>query len=99
MKLTTEKNGTRLTVHISGELNTETAPELAELLNVDEAGVTDLTLDFAECKYVSSAGLRVLLDAYKKLKAGNGSMKLLNANEYLQDVLKNTGLDELFGPM
>ena len=58
MKLTTEKNGTALTVHLSGELNTLTASELSGLLNKELDGVKALTLDFKECDYVSSAGLR-----------------------------------------
>ena len=38
MKLATEKNGTALTVHLSGELNTMTAPELSALLNKELDG-------------------------------------------------------------
>ena len=65
MTLTTDKNGTQLTVHLSGELNTMTAPELTALLDKELAGVKALTLDFTECDYVSSAGLRVLLATFK----------------------------------
>ena len=49
MNLTTEKNGTELTVRLSGELNTLTAPELSSLLDKELPGVQALTLDFAEC--------------------------------------------------
>ena len=97
MKLTTEKNGTALTVHLSGELNTLTAPELSALLNKELGGVKALTLDFKECDYVSSAGLRVLLATFKKMKAAKGSMQLSNVGENFLDVLKNTGLDAVFG--
>ena len=97
MKLTTEKNGTALTVHLSGELNTLTASELSGLLNKELDGVKALTLDFKECDYVSSAGLRVLLATFKKMKAAKGSMLLSNVGEIFLDVLKNTGLDAVFG--
>ena len=97
MTLTTEKNGTNLTVHLSGELNTLTAPELSALLTQELGGVTALTLDFAECDYVSSAGLCVLLAAFKQMKAVNGSMALANVGERIKDVLENTGLDAVFG--
>ena len=97
MELTTEKNGAELTVHLSGEVNTQTAPELANLLNEELSDVQALTLDFAECDYVSSAGLRVLLNTYKQLKASSGSMNLDNVGESLLDVLQNTGLDVVFG--
>lgn len=97
MVLTTEKNGTELTVKVSGEVNTVTSPELSALLDKELPGVETLTLDFAECDYVSSAGLRVLLSTYKKLRATNGSMELDNVNDTLMDVLQNTGLDVVFG--
>ena len=97
MNLTTEKNGTELTVRLSGELNTLTAPELSSLLDKELPGVQALTLDFAECDYVSSAGLRVLLGTFKQMKAAQGSMELANVGENFRDVLENTGLDAVFG--
>jgi anti-sigma B factor antagonist len=97
MTLTTEKNGTALTVHLSGELNTLTAPELSALLNRELGGVKALTLDFKECDYVSSAGLRVLLSTFKQMKAAKGNMALSNVGENFMDVLQNTGLDAVFG--
>jgi anti-sigma B factor antagonist len=97
MILTTEKNGTQLTVHLNGELNTLTAPELSALLTKELGGVQALTLDFTECDYVSSAGLRVLLATFKQMKAAKGSMSLANVGENFRDVLENTGLDAVFG--
>ena len=97
MTLTTEKNGTKLTVHLNGELNTLTAPELSALLNQELGGVKALTLDFKECDYVSSAGLRVLLATFKQMKAAKGTMALANVGENFRDVLENTGLDAVFG--
>ena len=96
MKLTTDKNGAELTVHLSGELNTLTAPELSALLDKELDGVEMLTLDFAECDYVSSAGLRVLLGTFKQMKASGGDMRLVNVGEGFMDVLENTGLDTVF---
>ena len=96
MKLTAEKNGTALTVHLSGELNTLTAPELSALLDKELGSVQELTLNFAECDYVSSAGLRILLATFKKMKTSKGSMVLSNVGENFMDVLSNTGLDAVF---
>jgi anti-sigma B factor antagonist len=97
MTLTTERNGSDLTVHLSGELNTMTAPELSELLGKELGSVQALTMDFADCDYVSSAGLRVLLATYKELMAAKGTLKLDNVGENFMDVLQNTGLDKVFG--
>ena len=96
MKLTPIKNGTDLTIQLSGELNTLTSPELSALLNRELGGVKLLTLDFAECDYVSSAGLRVLLSTFKQMKAAKGDMRLSNVGENFMDVLQNTGLDAVF---
>ena len=97
MKLTTEKNGSALTVHLSGEVNILTAPELSALLDKELPGVKALTLDFTECDYVSSAGLRVLLATFKKLKAAGGSMELANVGTGLMNVFQITGLARVFG--
>ena len=97
MTLTTEKNGTQLTVRLSGELNTLTAPELSALLSKELTGMQNLTLDFKECDYVSSAGLRVLLATFKQMKVAKGGMELTNVGENFKDVLQNTGLDAVFG--
>ncbi|MBO5575946.1 MAG: hypothetical protein J5956_06560 [Ruminococcus sp.] len=42
------------------------------------------------------AGLRILLAAYKKLKAAKGTMKLINVGQNFTEVLQNTGLDAVF---
>lgn len=97
MDLNTEKNGAELTVHLSGELNTITAPELSALLDKELSDVQNLKMDFAECDYVSSAGLRVLLATFKKMKAAGGDMSLINVGDDFRDVLKITGLDAVFG--
>ena len=96
MKLTSEKHGTELVVHLSGEINAQTAPELSALLDRELPGVQALTLDFAECDYVSSAGLRVLLATFKQMKSAGGTMSLANVGENFKDVLQNTGLDAVF---
>ena len=97
MKLTTEKNGAELAVFLNGEMNTQTAPELSALLDKELPGIQALTLDFAECDYVSSAGLRVLLATFKKMKAAGGSMSFANVGKGLMDVFQITGLVDVFG--
>ena len=97
MEITAEKNGTEMTAHLSGELNTLTAPDLSDYLDKELDGVQALTLDFAECDYVSSAGLRVLLATFKQMKVTGGSMELANVGENFRDVLADTGLDAVFG--
>lgn len=96
MELNSKKEDEVLTVALSGELNTITAPSLSDLLDKELEGVKQLTLDFADCDYVSSAGIRVLLATFKKLKAEKAHMNLINVGENFMEVLENTGLDAVF---
>ncbi len=96
MDMKTEKNGTELKITLSGELNALTAPIFSELLDKELPGMNLLTLDFTDCDYVSSAGLRVLLATFKQLKAVKGSMQLKNVGPNFTAVLVNTGLDAVF---
>ncbi|MBP5342770.1 STAS domain-containing protein [bacterium] len=96
MKLEAKKNGKQLEVVLSGELNTLTAPELSLLLEKELPGIETLILNFKECDYVSSAGIRVLLSTYKILKAVKGQMMLKDVGENFKEVLENVGLDAVF---
>ena len=97
LELTTKREGTQLTVALNGELNTMTAPELKALLDAELPNTETLFLDFAGCDFVSSAGLRVLLAAFKSLKAKKGTMELKNVGPTFSEVLDITGLDTVFG--
>ena len=94
MVLHKQQNGTSLTLKPEGRLDTLTAPLLEEELNTSLAGVTDLTFDFADLEYVSSAGIRVLVIAYK-LMHGQGSLKVVNANEVVREAFSVTGVDNI----
>lgn len=96
LELMKKKEGNQLEILLKGELNTNTAPELKALLEeeLDISGV--LILDFAGCDFVSSAGLRVLLNTFKSMKSAHGQMKFLNIGPNFHEVLYITGLDAVF---
>ena len=96
MDIKTQKNATELTITPVGELNAVTTPELAELLKNNLPGIDHLIIDFSDCDYVSSAGLRLLLGTFKDMKKNKGSMQLVNVGENFTEVLVNTGLDAVF---
>ncbi len=79
---------------LEGRLDTITAPELEKELKASLDGVSELVLDFAKLEYISSAGLRVLLAA-QKLMAKQGSMKLVNVNETIMEILDVTGFVDI----
>ncbi|MBQ9030281.1 MAG: STAS domain-containing protein [Parasporobacterium sp.] len=96
MKIDTKRNGTEFTVLPDGEVNAVTAKELDEVIVKELPGTKLLILDFEKCDYLSSAGLRVLLAAYKELKKSGGRMLLRNLGEYITEALEATGLDGVF---
>lgn len=84
-------NGTELVVAPEGYLDAFTAPEMDALLNESLDGMTSLIFDFEHLEYISSAGLRVLLSAYKKM-ANQGTMKLRHVNDDIMEVFELTGI-------
>ena len=90
--MTIEKKiiGAAATLIVSGRLDTQTAPELEKELDSVLADIKELTFDFANLEYVSSAGLRVILKAQKAMNA-QGSMKLTGVNDSIMEVFDITG--------
>ena len=89
------KQDTSLTVVISGNIDTVTAPELDSQLQDNLSGIKDLILDFAAVDYISSAGLRVILMANQQMEDVDGNMTVKNVNEDVRDVFEMTGFDSL----
>ena len=94
MKIDQYKNDTQMRLALTGRLDTLTSPELEEIINTELDGVTDLTLDLAGLDYISSAGLRVLLRAQKKMAAA-GTMKLINVSPIIMEIFEITGFSEI----
>ncbi len=86
--------GTELAVALEGRLDTTTSPELEASLNESLDGVTALTFDFAKLDYISSAGLRVLLSAQKRMNK-QGDMKVVNVGETIMEIFEVTGFSDI----
>lgn len=94
MTIDIKKNGGEITLAIIGRLDTLTAPALDKAVNEEAADASDLVLDMKELEYISSAGLRVLLGAHKKMQRV-GFMKLINVGESVMEVLEMTGFADI----
>ena len=79
------------TVALSGRLDTLTSPQLEEELPAD---ITKLVIDLKDLEYVSSAGLRVFLNAQKSMME-KGEMCLRHVNEEIMEVLDMTGFTQI----
>ena len=84
----------KLTIILSGRLDTTTAPGLETELKQNISGVEELVLDFAALEYLSSAGLRVLLAAQKVMNR-QGSMVLRNVNDTIMEIFEVTGFSDI----
>ena len=91
MEIKQTLNGKDLTISLEGSLDTTTAPELKKTLDGTMENIDSLTLDFDKLEYVSSVGLRVMLQAHN-IMAKKGGMKIIQVNEEIVDTLEITGL-------
>ncbi len=94
MTIEIKKNATETIIEIVGRLDTITAPALDKTINEDIAGTKNLVLDVKGMEYISSAGLRVLLGAQKKMQK-IGSMKVTGVCEEVMEVFEMTGFADI----
>ena len=81
-------------LEVIGRLDTITAPALDKAINEDIKDAKNLILDLKQVAYVSSAGLRVLLSAQKKMQKV-GSMKVKNVCTEVMEVFEMTGFADI----
>jgi anti-sigma B factor antagonist len=95
MTLEIKKTKEETIIEIVGRLDTITAPALDKTINEDIGDTKNLVFDVKGMEYISSAGLRVLLSAQKKMQK-IGSMKLTNVCENVMEVFEMTGFVDVF---
>lgn len=97
MNLEQERRDDILILRPLGRLDSSTSPELERLLTEQlDTGSQRLVLDFSGLNYISSAGLRVVLLAGKKLRASKGRMVLVSLQDMVREVFDMSGFLALF---
>lgn len=94
MTITKKTEGNALTITLEGRLDTSTAPELEAELGASLDGITDLTLDLDQLLYLSSAGLRVILGAQKRMNK-QGTMTVVHVADAIMEVFEITGFVDI----
>ena len=89
MEIETKSEGEKLTIAVSGRVDTVTAPELAASFQFGDA--TCVVLDLSDVQYMSSAGLRLLLIAHKTMLEKGGKFLIANPQPVVKEVLDITG--------
>ena len=94
MTIEIKRNSEETIIELVGRLDTTTAPALDKTINEDIGDTKNLVLDLKGLEYISSAGLRVLLAAQKKLQKV-GYVKVINVCETVMEVFEMTGFADI----
>ena len=94
MTIEIKKNAEETTLEVVGRLDTITAPQLEKTINDDLGDTKNLVLNIGGVEYISSAGLRVLLGAQKKMQK-LGSMTLIKVRKEVMEVFEMTGFADI----
>lgn len=94
MTINEKREDGKLTLELEGRLDTLTAPELERVIDTILEEVTELVMDFRELNYISSAGLRVILAAEKKMRI-QGKMTICNVEPHIMEVFTMTGFSDI----
>lgn len=81
--------GDTVTLGLKGWLDTQAAPELAAVLDEIGSDISSIVFEFKELEYISSAGIRQIVMAYKKM-SGNITLKSVSGEVF--EVLNMTGI-------
>ncbi|WP_036977778.1 STAS domain-containing protein [Pseudobutyrivibrio sp. MD2005] len=95
MNIKMDRNDKELVITLEGKLNTLTSQELDKQMDGKLNGVERLVFDFAELSYISSAGLRILMEA-AQIMDDQGEMIIRHINEPVRDVFQITNLLDEF---
>ena len=95
MTINVERDFELVTLGITGRLDTTTAPNLEAVINEISEDTKELIFNMAELEYISSAGIRALLSAYKKMNQSGGIMRIEKENDIVREVFEMTGLLEM----
>lgn len=96
MKLSRRKTDQGMELIVDGRLDAYSADHLnQEVTKIMHGGTHNLSLQLREVHYISSAGIRVLLQFRKQLKQIGGSLSLREVSTTVRSVLQLTGFEEL----
>jgi anti-sigma B factor antagonist len=97
MEITERKTGDVVTLSLSGRLDTTTANTFeTKILAQIEAGDRRFIIDLEQLDYISSAGLRVLVLAGKRLDSGKGKIVLCSLKDPVREVFDIVGFSSTF---
>lgn len=94
LSIESKREGSKLTVILKGEINVRTSKDFDAFVSDNLEDVTELEFDLKDVEFVSSAGLRVFLNAQKVMNR-QGSMVIRNMSEEIKDCFDMTGFSRV----
>lgn len=95
LEITQDINGTAAIIHLNGRLDSTSAADFEKVINGLSEDTDAITLDFEKLRWLSSAGLRVILLAQKKLNPKKEQVRIERANELAMEILDSTGFTDI----
>lgn len=90
-----EKDKCKL-VRLAGRLDATTTPALeGKISKVLDQNKQFMLMDFSKVDYLSSAGMRLLLSATKKLKAHGGKLVFCSMSDEVMEIIKMAGFERI----
>jgi anti-sigma B factor antagonist len=97
LSLSTRTEGERTVVEVGGEIDVYTAPKLREqLVDLVADGKYHLIVDMQNVDFLDSTGLGVLVGGLKRVRAHDGSLRLVCSQERILKIFRITGLTKVF---
>lgn len=97
MEFESQKNGNFMVLRVKGRMDAVTAPEFeSHCVKLMEGGDKVFIVDLGGLEYISSAGLRSILAAAKKLKAVQGEIRFCGLKGMVQEVFSISGFATMF---
>ena len=95
MKTTKMATDGSCVISFDGRLDAVTSPQVQPEINAAIDEYKNVTLDFSDVSYISSAGLRVLLAGHKRATAAGSFLKLTHLSNEIMDVFEMTGFADI----
>jgi anti-sigma B factor antagonist len=97
LDLETSTQGAATVISLRGEIDVYTAPRLRQtLIDLISEGASDIVVDMSGVDFLDSTGLGVLVGGLKRVKAKEGSLKLVVTQEKILKIFDITGLTKVF---
>jgi anti-sigma B factor antagonist len=97
LRLSVRHHGDCATIHIGGEIDLATCPHLqAVVVDLVDRGCHQLIVDLDQVSFLDCAGIRVLVDARRRVHEHGGSVRLVRPRPLVWRVLALTGMTTLF---